>query len=114
MKTPSRIFIWVLCLSIVMSFQYERNINYNYIPEKGFVPNDSVAVAITEAILSPIYGDVIYEFRPFKAVLSADKKVWIVNGTKKKSGHGIIQLGGVPHAEIQKMDCKIIRAYCTK
>jgi hypothetical protein len=71
-------------------------------PEKnGYVPNAETAIKIAEAIWLPIYGDNIYNNGPFKATLK-NNQIWIVEGTLHTDK------GGVPYAEIQKKDCKII------
>ena|ERR1035437_9051999 len=68
----------------------------------GYVPNKETAVKIAEAIWLPIYGDKIYNYKPFIAELKNDS-VWIVQGTLKTGK------GGVPYIEIQKTDCKILK-----
>lgn len=77
-------------------------------PEKvGYVPNKETAIKIAEAIWLPIYGEEIYNHKPFKAEL-IDNKIWRVTGTV------YTKLGGSPIAEIQKSDCKVIRIYHEK
>jgi hypothetical protein len=66
----------------------------------GYVPNNETAIRIAEAIWLPIYGNEIYEYKPFKATLNGD--VWEVTGTLHT------KLGGTPFAAIQKRDAKII------
>jgi hypothetical protein len=68
----------------------------------GYVPDETTAIKIAEAIWLPIYGEEIYNYKPFKAEL-LDKKVWRVSGTVHT------QLGGSPIAEIEKSDCKILK-----
>lgn len=68
----------------------------------GFVPNEITAIKIAEAIWLPVFGDEIYDYKPYQAQLK-DGKIWVVRG-KLKSG-----LGGVPYLEIQKSDCKILK-----
>jgi hypothetical protein len=71
-------------------------------PEKdGYVPNAETAIKVAEAIWLPIYGDDIYKNKPFKATLK-NNEVWIVEGTL------YTDKGGVPYAEIQKKDCKVL------
>lgn len=77
-------------------------------PEKdGYVPTAVTAIAVAEAIWLPIYGNKIYESKPFKATLR-NNEIWIVEGTLHT------QRGGVPYAEIQKKDCKVVKVIHTK
>ena len=48
-------------------------------PKDGFVPDEKTAIRITEAVLSPIYGEQkIASERPFSAKLKSG--VWVVTG----------------------------------
>jgi hypothetical protein len=77
-------------------------------PEKvGYVPNEETAIKVAEALWLPLYGTNIYSHRPFKATLQ--DSVWFVKGTLDEGARG-----GVPYAEIQKKDCKVIRLYHTR
>jgi hypothetical protein len=76
-------------------------------PKTEYIPNDSIAIKIAEIIWHPIYGDEIYEYRPFKAELF-EGKIWKVSGTVHT------EKGGGPFAEIQKSDGKIISVYFQK
>ena len=71
---------------------------------EGYIPNETTAIKVAEAIWLPIYGKEIYEYKPFKAILG-DNDVWIVSGTVHT------QKGGSPFALIQKKDGKIIDVY---
>jgi hypothetical protein len=77
---------------------------YVYMPEDGFVPDDSTAIRIAEAVWLPLYGESIYDSQPFVARLEGDS-VWIVEGTLPEE----YMLGGTPYAEIRKSDAGIIR-----
>ncbi len=69
----------------------------------GFVPDAVTAIAIAEAILSPIYGKATIESeRPLTATLS--KGIWTVTGTLCEGCDG-----GVALIEISKANAKIIR-----
>jgi hypothetical protein len=68
----------------------------------AFVPNEETAIKIAEAIWLPIYGEEVYEKKPYRVSLSKNK-VWIVKGTLPKNSRG-----GVPYIEIRKSDCKIL------
>lgn len=72
-----------------------------------FVPNDSTAIKIAEAIWHPIYGNEIYEYLPFKAEL-INGLVWKVSGTVPA------EKGGGPFIEINKNSCEIKRVYFQK
>jgi hypothetical protein len=79
-----------------------KNYSQGYIPDKGFVPNESTAIKIAEAIWLPIFGDDIYKSLPFKAKLINDT-LWVVEGTLPKN-----KLGGVPYIQILKSNCRIL------
>lgn len=87
-------FVLVICANSYSDDNQEDNTGY--IPQNGFVPNDTTAIKIAEAIWLPIYGEKIYKKKPFVAKLINDK-IWVVEGTLKN-----YMLGGVPYAEIQK------------
>lgn len=71
------------------------------ITNEDYVPDKETAIKIAEAIWLPIYGEKIYESKPFEAQLKGDS-LWVVEGTLKE------KKGGVPYIEIRKSDCKII------
>jgi NTF2 fold immunity protein len=71
--------------------------------KRDLVPDSLTAIKIAEAIWLPIYGEHIYESKPFKA-RSKDSTVWVVEGTLEKGFYG-----GVPYIEIQRSDCKILK-----
>ena len=92
-------------LTVLMSCVSMRDSNYQ---TTDYVPNEETAIKIAEAIWLPIYGESIYEKKPFIAVL-INGKVWEVKGTLNFD-----QIGGVPIIEIQKNNCKIIKITHTK
>ncbi|SEO31600.1 NTF2 fold immunity protein [Mucilaginibacter gossypiicola] len=65
------------------------------------VPDEKTAIKIAEAVWLPIYGESIYQERPFTATLN--NGVWYVYGCKPDSA-----LGGVAEIKIRKSDCKIL------
>jgi hypothetical protein len=74
-----------------------------YIPQNGFVPDERTAVAIAEAVLSPIYGaDSIQKERPFHATLAGG--VWTVMGTMPNGN----DVGGVAILKLNKMDARVL------
>lgn len=74
-----------------------------YIPKDGFVPNKLTAIRIAISVWLPIYGDKIYNEKPFVAVLKDG--IWKVEGSLPKE----FTLGGVAEIWIQKKDGKILR-----
>jgi hypothetical protein len=86
----------------MVTFGFAPNLKQKIIvPDSGFVPDEKTAIKIAEAIWYPIYGDEIYDEKPFKAELK--DSVWIVRGTLN------YDVGGVAYIEIQKCDCKILK-----
>lgn len=50
-----------------------------FVPKGGFVSGADVAVAIAEAVLTPVYGkETVTSERPFKATLN--RGIWLVRG----------------------------------
>jgi len=74
-----------------------------YVPKDGFVPNKLTAIRIAISVWLPIYGDNIYNEKPFVAVLKDG--IWKVNGSLPKK----FTIGGVAEIWIQKKDGKILR-----
>ena len=66
----------------------------------GIVANEEVALRLAEVVWLSIYGDEIYDHKPFKAKLQ--DSIWVVDGTVHA------KLGGAPHIVLQKKDGKII------
>ncbi len=69
----------------------------------GWIRNNDNVVRLVISIWLPIYGDRIYDDRPFTAILENDS-IWVVEGTLKEG-----YLGGVPYIEIRKSDCTILK-----
>ena len=71
-------------------------------PKAGFVPDRDTAIAVAEAVLTPIYGrDKVQAERPYNAKL--DGEVWTVTGSLPQ-GH----VGGTAIVRISKTDAKIL------
>ena len=71
--------------------------------ELSYVPNEETAKKIAEAVWLPIYGEDIYQQKPFVVTLAND--VWMVKGSYPAEG---MRKGGVAYIEIQKKDCRIL------
>ncbi len=104
-----------LALTIAFTFGFSNelgsghsNKQLGYIPKEGFVPNEITAIKIAEAVWLPIYGEKVYQNRPYNAKL--EKGVWIIEGSLPAD----FTQGGVPYIEIQKKDGKIIKVYHSK
>ena len=80
----------------------DRKNQSGYIPKVGFVPNETTAIKIAEAVWLPIYGENIYKKKPYKTKLI--NGIWIVEGSLPLNREG-----GVPYIEIQKKDGKILK-----
>lgn len=112
------LFISLFFLAIFNSCAQEKKNEKKLIREKktavtggsfegDLVPNANTAIKIAEAIWLPIYGENIYNKKPFVAKLNKND-VWVVVGTV----HSL--KGGAPYIEIQKHDGKILRVYHEK
>ncbi len=73
-----------------------------FLPEKGCIPDEETAMHIAEVVWLSVYGNSIYEKKPFRVELLGDS-LWVVVGSLPAN-----MLGGVPYIEIQKKDCKIL------
>jgi hypothetical protein len=67
-----------------------------------YVPNEETAVRVAEAILYPIYGENVYQQRPFIAIL--ENEIWVIEGSLPEG-----MKGGVAYIEIRKKDCKVLK-----
>jgi NTF2 fold immunity protein of polymorphic toxin system component len=71
----------VFCSSLIFSAWALCQSATSYTPKAGFVPDSKTAVAVAEAVLTPIYGkEQIESERPFTATLK--QGVWTIEGTK--------------------------------
>jgi hypothetical protein len=76
---------------------------HNYRPKDGYVPNETTAIRVAEAILLPIYGEKqINSEAPLTAKLGRD--VWHVTGTLPAGREG-----GVAEVDISKETGEILR-----
>ncbi len=76
------------------------------------VPDEETAKKIAEIIWLPIYGEKIYDEKPFKASLV--KNVWRVKGVLHNRGDSTLLMGGTAYIEIRQSDCKILKVFHTK
>jgi hypothetical protein len=77
--------------------------DHNYRPPEGYIKDASVAVAVADAVLKPIYGkSTIARQSPLRARL--ENGVWIVTG---RLPHG--RLGGVAEIRISKATGEILQ-----
>jgi hypothetical protein len=109
MKNNISIFLFLVLFAVNCTnsgehirFDEETIKNLDKIDSLGFVQDPKTAIKVAEAIWLPIYGKLIYKYKPFVANLK-DDKVWIVEGTVKE------EKGGGPYMEIQKSDCKVLK-----
>ena len=89
------------------NFEYAKKFNeivifYVKQTAQDFVPDEATAIKVAEAVWLPIYGEEIYNEKPFKAVLKGN--VWLVSGSLQEGW-----LGGVATAAISKKDGRILR-----
>jgi hypothetical protein len=107
-------------LFILIFFSFEIN-GFQRKAPTAYVPDESTAIKIAEAVWFPIFGDNINNSKPFMARLQGDT-LWIVTGTGPKSykkvigGDTILHMfhHGVPYIEITKCDGKILIATHSK
>lgn len=92
----------LICVAGPEGVEYYKNGKHYFKPKDGFVPNEATAIKIAEAVWLPIYGESIYEERPFGARL--EDGIWIVTGSLPEGW-----LGGVAECEISKDTSEILR-----
>lgn len=71
------------------------------------IENPTKAIEIAEKEWLKVYGNGIYDKKPFVASLRKDS-VWVVQGTFKQDSL-LSRRGGVPYAEIDSKTCKILK-----
>jgi hypothetical protein len=103
-----RLFTALSCAALLLG----TTLGQGYRPSSGFVPDESTALRVAEAVLIPVYGEKgIESERPFTAKLKGG--VWTVAGTLRCSdGKGGFTTddcaGGVATVQISKQDARII------
>jgi hypothetical protein len=88
-------------IAIILFLSSCRASEVSYRPTEGMVPDSESAIKIAEILWHKVYGDLIYQSRPFTATLNGD--VWFVTGTVHTTR------GGAPILELRKKDCKVLR-----
>jgi NTF2 fold immunity protein len=92
----------ILLAVLLLGNKKPINENVQFSESFAYVPNEATAVSVGVAILLPIYGKEVKQYK-YKAML-IDSNTWFVYGTLK----GKLMLGGVPSIKIQKSSCKVI------
>lgn len=82
--------------------QVINNVQVKITHSSYLVPDEVTATKIAEAIWLPIYGEQIYNEKPYRA-FSKDS-IWIVKGTLKGN-----MVGGVAYIEILKKNAKVLK-----
>jgi hypothetical protein len=100
------------CLALVCAFAAAQSFaatvlpprdKHHYVPPCGFIPDETTARAVAEAVLVPIYGkEHIEAQKPLTANLV--RGVWHVRGVLPAN-----MLGGVAVVEISKQSGEILR-----
>ncbi len=85
-----------------LTLDYPRDKTTHH-PDGGYVPNELTAVRIAETVLVAIYGEKIYNQKPYRINLIKDS-IWVVNGSVPAGGYG-----ENAHIEIRKKDGKILK-----
>lgn len=95
-----KIHIVVIFYLITSSYACKKK---NFSKDNFCLNNEVDAIKLAEKEWLTIYGnDVINSKKPFKAELINDS-IWVVKGTLSFG-----ELGGVPYAEINAINCKFI------
>lgn len=75
--------------------------------KKNCVSSTQEAMNIAEKEWLKVYGQKIYDNKPFTAKLMNDS-IWVVEGTFYQDSI-FSKRGGVPYAEINAIDCNVIK-----
>lgn len=90
------------CFAEQKGSEYYKDGKHYYKPANGFVPDETTAIRIAEAVWLPIYGEDIYSKKPFAAQLKDN--IWFIRGSLPEGWKG-----GVPECEISKDTGEILR-----
>lgn len=113
MKNIKKILIVsiIFFLASVFIIGNEEVNSFGYFPQNGFVPDETTAKSIAEAVWIPIYGKKIKKNKPYIAKL--ENGIWYVNGSAPKPIF-FDSAGGEPYIEINKMTGEIVKVYHSK
>ena len=79
--------------------------------QRDYVPDSVTAIKVAEAVLVSFYGEeIVNDLKPLTATLK-DGKVWKIKSGRERQEH---EIGGQLYVEINKSDCKILKAYIRK
>ena len=104
-KTWNWIVVFILTSILVFTLQGNKVVPSQ--PRADCVPDQQTAIKIAEAIWYPLYGDDIFDQKPYYVQLEGD--CWIVIGSLPENYYG-----GSAYIKFQKSDCKVIDVYHTK
>ncbi len=109
--TSFRVFVLSTVLVLACTFSFAQDpalgVPKSVVPKNGFVPSATVAVAVAEAVLIPVYGkQQIASDRPFKAELSGG--VWDVTGSLHCASPESPCPGGTAQVKISKRTGEIL------
>lgn len=103
-----RNWILLLLLTGILVFILQGNKVDPIQPHPDCVPDEQTAIKIAEAIWYPLYGDAIFEQKPYYVQL--EDGFWIVTGSIPDTTF----FGGTAYIKFQKSDCKVVNVYHTK
>jgi hypothetical protein len=95
--------LFIFSCKTISNKNIEPSLNKNRI----YVSDAETAKKIAEAIWIPIYGEGIYDQRPY--IVELKDGLWYVRGTFYGDG-----FGGVAYITIRAKDCKLLEVYHTK
>jgi len=107
MKVKITVFVIIILIVSSITLLYAKKSDDRH---RDYVPDEETATKIAEVIWVRIYGQTIYNEKPFIVHLN-DNGVWTVSGNLPSGDEGV---GGVAHIEIQKYDCEILKVYHTR
>ncbi|MBK8342114.1 MAG: hypothetical protein IPL12_01605 [Bacteroidetes bacterium] len=97
-----------LPFTVVLSIALLSNVNIKQETHKDCVPDEQTAIKIAEAVWYPLYGDDIYDEKPYNVIL--EDGFWIVTGSLPDS----TWYGGTAYIKFKKSDCQVVNVYHTK
>lgn len=107
MKNRLMAVFLILAFSCVSAEKNKSVIPYLTEIEKGFVPNEDVAIELAKIYFTAIYGGTVMKIKKYQAELHDD--IWYVKGLLEER-----QIGGYPYIKINKQDGKVLGIMYTK